>query len=91
MPLLFDGKPTTIQAGDVLVMDVDDATIHIERNGEPLAQVQEGQDVREEGWYFTQVAEGLHIEPLVQLVADAAGLKFEELRDGGNEYRFRFI
>lgn len=92
MPLLIGGKPTKIQVGDELVMDVDDGTIHIERNGEPLAHKQENRDVQEEGWYFIQVEDSLNIEPLVQLVADAAGLMFEEVEEiKGSEYRFRFV
>jgi hypothetical protein len=85
MPLSFDNKPTKLQAGDILAMDIVNDMISLERDGKPLIR-KGGQ-----GDFFIALTDGVQIDEFVELLADSCDLDYQELGLERDIWRFRFI
>jgi bifunctional DNA-binding transcriptional regulator/antitoxin component of YhaV-PrlF toxin-antitoxin module len=73
--LIADRKVTKLQAGDRVRIDVDNHRIILLRDGKPI-QKSNGEDD-----YSLMPSDGVEFDTLVELVADAAGLRAQQRGD----------
>lgn len=83
MLYMQDGSPTTLQAGDILVFEVDNQMTKIRRDGQLL------RNDTDESRYWLMRQHGEQFDAIADLLTDACGLQYEEVC--GEEYpTYRF-
>ncbi len=81
------GKKTQLRPGDVIIIDTDNESVSIIRDGEPLGTDKE--TATHDDGYWLLPRDGEQLDILAQLVADICGLSVEEIKDEEHPtYRF---